>query len=133
MDRIRSLKLRWLHGQLTELSWENITGISSPHPATWQPAINVFRCESAYCICVDLAGVAKDEIELLVEPGRLLIRGSRTPPHPTAEHGRAVRVLAMEIDAGRFQRELHLPPEVDLDRISAEQENGLLWIRLPIP
>jgi HSP20 family protein len=134
MARIRSLKLRWLQGQLTELAWEHTRRMMQfPRSAVWQPAINAFCCDRAYCVCVDLAGVQKEEIELIVEPGFMRIRGTRTSPLPASIHGKPVRVLALEIDSGDFEREMQLPPEVDLRHITAEQENGLLWIRLPIP
>jgi HSP20 family protein len=134
MSRVRSLKLRWLHGQLTELTWEHTRALLlSPLSMQWQPALNAFRCDHAYCVCVDLAGVAKEEVEIAVEPGRMMIRGVRTAPQPAVEHGKAVRVLALEIDAGKFERELHVPAEVDVSQVTAKQENGLLWIHLPIP
>jgi len=133
MARIRSLKLRWIQGHLTELTWEHTRRLMLfPKSATWQPAINVFRCDQAYCVCVDLAGVAKEAIELVVEPGLLRIRGTRSAPQPGAPHAKTMRVLALEIDSGEFERELRLPPDVDPGRVTAEQENGLLWIRLPI-
>jgi HSP20 family molecular chaperone IbpA len=43
-----------------------------------------------------------------------------------------VRLLAMEIDYGPFEREVALPAEVEVDQASAEQRNGLLWISLPL-
>ena len=133
MARIRSLKLRWIHGHLAELAWEHTHRlISHPRAAVWQPAVNAFRCDEAYCVCVDLAGVGREEIELTLEPGILRIAGVRSAPEPHPEHGKAVRVLALEIDSGAFERKLQLPPDVAPDDIRAEQENGLLWIRLPI-
>jgi len=118
---------------LSELTYEHAqTFLAASRGARWQPAINVFRCDRAFCICIDLAGVAKEEITLLVEPGLLVVRGTRTSPEPKPDHGQTVRVLAMEIDSGPFERELRLPPEVDIEQVTAEQEDGLLWIRLPI-
>jgi HSP20 family molecular chaperone IbpA len=38
----------------------------------------------------------------------------------------------MEIDYGPFLRVVELPERVDVDRATAEQENGLLWIILPL-
>jgi HSP20 family molecular chaperone IbpA len=40
-------------------------------------------------------------------------------------------LLALEIDYGPFEREVHLPTEIDVEQASAEQQNGLLWIHLP--
>jgi HSP20 family molecular chaperone IbpA len=37
----------------------------------------------------------------------------------------------MEIDHGRFEREVDIPPGYDQGRITTEWENGLLWIFLP--
>jgi HSP20 family molecular chaperone IbpA len=62
----------------------------------------------------------------------VLIRGERELPEPSHAEGRAVRLLAMEIDYGPFEREIHLPDEVEIAEAHAEQRNGLLWISLPI-
>jgi len=53
-------------------------------------------------------------------------------PEPSHAEGRAVQLLAMEIDYGPFEREVSLPVEVEIDKAEAEQRNGLLWISLPV-
>jgi len=60
---------------------------------------------------------------------RITLRGSREAPEPTDQ---AVQMLALEIDYGPFEREFELPAEVDVEKARAEQENGLLWIYLPL-
>ncbi|HEY0368570.1 MAG TPA: Hsp20/alpha crystallin family protein [Chthoniobacterales bacterium] len=128
MKPTRNIQLRWLHGTLGDVSVTRIhLWRTAPH--TWQPPINAFRCEMGVRICVDLAGVEKSSIDLTVEPRRVVMRGSRNPPEPTTE--RALQTLALEIDYGPFEREVHLPVEVDVEQAHAEQENGLLWITLP--
>ena len=133
MKPTRNIKVRWLHGTLGEVSYQ-LTGVQFSHFATqkWQPAINAFRCESAVRICVDLAGVDRSLIDLTVEPQRVLVRGARQAPEPSDDEGRAVQMLALEIDYGPFEREVRLPVEVDVEAASAEQRNGLLWIYLPL-
>ena len=42
-----------------------------------------------------------------------------------------VRAHHMEIDSGRFCREIDLPGNVDVEAIEATYRNGFLWIRLP--
>ena len=128
MKPIRHIKLRWLQGTLGDVSVTRMQLWSAaPHP--WQPAINAFRCEKGVRICVDLAGVEKSSIELTVEPRRVLLQGVREAPEPTAEE--SLQMLALEIDYGPFEREVHLPVEVNVEETRAEQENGLLWITLP--
>lgn len=100
-------------------------------PQRWQPAINAFRCESGICICVELAGIDRSQIDLTVESLRVMVRGTREAPEPADDQGRAVQMLALEIDYGPFEREVILPAPVDVEGASAEQRNGLLWIHLP--
>ena len=133
MDPIRNIKLRWLRGTLGNVTYQ-VTDVQwwQAPVHNWQPAINAFRCESAVRICVDLAGVEKSSIELTVEPRRIVLRGTRETPEPADGEGRAVQVLALEIDYGPFEREVELPAEVDMEGVHAEHENGLLWIYLPL-
>jgi HSP20 family protein len=135
MDPTRNIKVRWLHGMFGGVTYR-VTDRRSSHflPQKWQPAINSFRCEAAVRICVDLAGVDRSHIDLTVEPRRVVIRGTRIPPEPRQHEGRTVQLLALEIDFGPFEREVILPSDVqvDVEQAHAEQENGLLWISLPL-
>ena len=94
--------------------------------------MNAYRCEKCIQVCFDLAGVEKADINLRIEPTRLLLRGTRTTPEPASSEGRPRQILAMEIDHGPFARELRLPVEVIPGKASAEQRDVLLWIKLPI-
>ncbi|MDF1753810.1 MAG: Hsp20/alpha crystallin family protein [Verrucomicrobiales bacterium] len=99
----------------------------------WKPNINAYRYDNRFEIWVDLAGVEKDEISVDVLPDRVRISGDRTPPTPTRDASSQCRqVFTMEIQSGRFGREIALPAEVDRDKVTAKQENGLLWIVLPL-
>lgn len=102
---------------------------------TWTPAVNLYETDASYLVCVDLAGVDKDKIDLEVHDQRLTLRGSRavpleTSPTEPAPAGR-IRVHLMEIDHGAFCREVELPLDVERDKIIASHRNGLLWIELP--
>ena len=132
MDPNHSIKLRWLHGTLHDVTSELARlQFSRFGSHTWQPAINAYRCDKCIRVCVDLAGVERSRIDLTVEPERLIVRGVRDVPEPTHAEGRAVQLLAMEIDYGPFERTVELFDEVDVEKVHAEQTNGLLWIDLP--
>jgi len=99
----------------------------------WEPVITAYRYDDRIEIWLDLAGVEKSEICVDVLPDRVRISGERKPPLPTRDTSSQCRqVLTMEIECGRFGREIQLPAEVNRDRVSAKQENGLLWIVLPL-
>jgi HSP20 family protein len=108
---------------------------------TWTPNVNLYENDTAYVVCVDLAGVDKEKIAVVVADQKLTLRGARlvptmpqkeeddpSSPHPHAEK---LRVHVMEIDHGPFCREVELPADVAQDQINAIHRNGLLWIELP--
>jgi|SRR6476661_5267828 len=105
----------------------------------WTPSVNLYETAASYLVCVDLAGVEKEKIDVEVVDGRLRLRGSRPVPMcdpiTTCEHTEAepkrVRVHLMEIDHGSFSREVELPPDVSREKISATYRNGMLWIEIP--
>ncbi|MDB6123670.1 MAG: heat shock protein Hsp20 [Pedosphaera sp.] len=134
MGNIRSIRLRELQGrlgavayELTKVQFSEFTLVES-----WRPLVNAYRCRESLRICVDLAGVDKSAIDLQVEPGRLLIRGNRELPEPKDEGCQPLQILALEIDHGFFEREVSFPFDVETERVTAEQKNGLLWIYLPL-
>jgi len=138
--RFRAFRLLQIQGKLGDVAYEmtrvNFSGFQAVEPR-WQPAVNIFMCSRCFRVCADLAGVDPEAVELSVTNGKLLIRGSRPAPEPSSEpepgvaRAKAVRVMAMEIDYGGFAREISLPDDVDLDRVSTEWTNGILWIDIP--
>src|SRR5882672_11078282 len=79
---------------------------------TWTPNINLYETDSAYIVCVDLAGVDKEKIDVIVSTQKLTLRGARLVPIPPSRDGNAeshaakMRVHVMEIDHGQFCREV---------------------------
>lgn len=132
MNTIRGIKLRWLHETLGDVTYQ-LTRLQFTQlvPYRWQPAINAFQCDHGLRICVDLAGVDRAQVDLTVEPRRIVLRGTREAPEPEDGAGRAVRMIAFEIDYGPFERIVELPAPIDVAAASAEQHNGFLWIELP--
>ena len=139
--KIQAIRLHRLQVKLDDLAGEvtkvHFARMRRPDP-TWQPAVNLFQCYHCFRICVDLAGVEPADIELTVEPERLWIRGHRHPPEPQTSDDpnlmfplKTVRLLAMEIDYGRFERAISLPKDADLARIATAWDNGILWIEIP--
>ncbi len=126
IDRLASL----MDGQLDRLLQTHFSQFAETD--AWSPPINAYRRAEQIEVCVDLAGVEKDTIDIRVEPGRLTLRGVRHAPQPECPPGESIQILAMEINHGPFSRTFNLPQEIDSNHITAEQNNGLLWIRMPI-
>jgi HSP20 family protein len=132
MNTFRGIKLRWLHETLGHVTHQMTRVHFVPWaPPSWAPAINAFQCDHGLHICVELAGVDRSEVELILELQRLVIRGTRAAPEPTGVGGDEAQMLAFEIDYGPFERVVELPAPIDAQRARAEQKNGFLWIELP--
>ena len=124
--------------KLAESSGQGYSAFIQSGP-TWTPCVNLYETEHAYRVCVDLAGVEKDKIDLTVSTHpapRLTIRGNRPIPRsPVAGDAPAgkprTRVHRMEVDHGMFMREVDLPENVNAEAISATYRTGLLWVELP--
>jgi len=108
-------------------------------PEVWSPTVNLYETEDSYLVCVDLAGVEKEKIDLTIVDNQLKLRGQRpTPQPPDKEDGsappaesRRMRVHLMEIDHGAFCREVDLPEDVNREKVTASYRNGMLWVELP--
>jgi HSP20 family protein len=96
----------------------------------WEPAVNLYEGESAFFLCMDLAGMKREDIDVRAADKRLVIRGSR--PHPQLDESAGpVSVHMMEIPCGTFRREIPLPLDVDEAAIQARYREGYLWVVMP--
>ena len=121
--------------QMNKLVDQLHKGYYSYASETWTPNVNLYETETSYLVCVDLSGVDKEKIDLLVADSRLKLRGTRNVPvNPDGDEidpNRRVRVHLLEIDHGSFCREVELPQDVAHDQISASYRNGMLWVEIP--
>ena len=109
--------------------------------SAWAPAINLYETEQAYLVCVELAGVHKDKIDVELNGSLLTLSGNRTVPtefDPDCLAGaetlggtKRCKVHVMEIDHGAFTRTVELPSDADRDAVTARYREGFLWINVP--
>jgi HSP20 family protein len=95
----------------------------------WEPPVDIYEHASCFVVCVELAGMCREEIDVQIMPKRLLIRGTR-PKAGIPEADGPHRVHLMEIRHGPFERIINLPGNLDLESVQAQYREGYLWIRL---
>jgi len=95
----------------------------------FSPNVDVYYCGDPQraVVKVDLAGVDQSRVGIEVGGRHLAIVGER-PVQET--EGRVYQQL--EIPSGPFRRVIELQVEVDAERASAEYEDGVLRIELPL-
>lgn len=133
MAENENIRLKQLHGRLGDLivQFTKVNFSHSPAPDAWAPPINAYRCERGFAICMELAGVSKESIDIEVQNRQVRVRGRREVPEPRGEGEEPKQILAMEIDAGPFSREITLPSDIETEAVRAEHASGFLWIYLP--
>ena len=89
------------------------------------PAGSVVEDDDGYLLQVEMPGVNKEGLEISVEGNELTIIGRRSLP---AING---ALLHQESRRENFRRKFELDPSIDLNRISAKIEQGLLAVKLP--
>jgi HSP20 family molecular chaperone IbpA len=73
--------------------------------AMWEPPADVFEDDHEVVIVVAMPGVPADRVQVVTEPGAILVRGVR--PFPVT--GSGYRVVQLEIPYGAFERRIALP------------------------
>jgi HSP20 family protein len=99
-----------------------------PAAAGWsyRPRIDVTENAEEYTVLLDMAGVAPKAIRIDRNERIVHVHGTVKPRQP-----RALEFDVHEYGVGDFDREFAVPDTVELDRISAEHDHGVLTIHLP--
>jgi HSP20 family protein len=95
----------------------------------FRPQIDCYRTErpAALTVVVEVGGIDPSKIQIFADERTLMVSGERRRPHST---GRVYQ--QMEIDYGRFTRQVALADNVDVAAAKATYRRGLLTIVLPL-
>jgi HSP20 family protein len=92
----------------------------------WHPPTDVYETDDNYTVCVEIAGMSRDELHVAIEGDELTVRGHR---------GNAIAgynaVHRLEMHYGEFETTVLVPGPVQEDAIEADYRNGILHVTLP--
>jgi len=91
------------------------------------PAVEASHTKDSYEICVELPGVAEDNIAINITHNMLTVSGEKR--FERQEEGRDF--FFSEFSYGKFQRSFRLPEDADEDRVKATFKDGVLSIAIP--
>jgi len=89
--------------------------------------IDLYRDGDHYVLNADLPGIDPGSVDIDVDGQLLSIRAERTP---RSQEG--VKWIARERSAGSFLRQFNLGQGIDTTAISANYENGVLSVVIPV-
>ncbi len=91
------------------------------------PAVDIEETDDTLTLVAELPGMKRDDIQVVVHEGVLTISGQRESK--IEEEGD--RYSRREIVRGAFKRAFTLPKTVEVEKIDAQYEDGLLKITFP--
>lgn len=95
--------------------------------SAWVPAVDITENKEVVRITTELPGVRPEDVKLSVENSILTIRGEKRSTHEE----KTDRMHRYERQYGSFERTFSLPSTVDVERIEARYDNGVLTVELP--
>lgn len=97
-----------------------------PDRRTWMPALEVTDTESEVVVKAEVPGMSSKDVHVALTGNRLTLSGEK---EETKEE-KSEFCYINERTFGSFQRTVELPEGVDPDRVTAEQTDGVLTVRI---
>jgi HSP20 family protein len=91
------------------------------------PAVDVTETDKAYEITAELPGLEEKNIDVKLANGTLSIRGEKQDEREEKK----TNYYRRERSFGSFERSFQVPNGVDLDKVDAKFDKGVLTVTLP--
>ena len=95
--------------------------------SAWTPVVDIFETDKELVLKMELPGIKKDDVHVMIENNVLTVRGERQMEEKVEREN----YHRMERTYGEFVRSFTLPPFVDGKHIKADFKEGLLKVTLP--
>jgi len=125
--RCQNPRLTWPgFGRLSSLQDELERLFETPL-TNWAPALDVYEDKDNFVVHTELPGLKREDIEVTLEDGGLVISGERKAEEKRNEG----EIRRQERFYGKFQRALTLPAPVAADKVKAQYKDGVLTVTVP--
>lgn len=96
------------------------------HGSDGELTVDVYETPNSIVIKTIIAGVKKEDLEINVSRDMVTIKGKRE-----CEHIEDNDYFHRELFWGTFSRTVLLPQEIDIDKVEATENQGMLTLKLP--
>lgn len=90
----------------------------------FSPGVDVFETADSYVVEIDLPGLAVEDLSLAVCCNTMVVKGLKREDSGAT----GASYICMERQFGRFCRTIEIPPAVDMDKVTALYEKGVLTV-----
>ena len=125
MNIVKRTPFRDFENFMTGWRWPSIDeGLDFPRAMAWRPSVDITEEDKEFLIKVEIPEVKKEDLHVEVENGILNIKGERKEEVKDKKQHRIERFY------GNFERSFTLPENVREDGVSADMDDGMLYIHL---
>ena len=96
--------------------------------AEWSPQVEVTERDGQLVVRADLPGLNKDDVQVELRDEAIIIRGQRKQEREEKREG----YYRSERSYGSFYRQIPLPKGIDTEKATANFNNGVLEITMPV-
>jgi len=114
--------------RINEFAGELEKGISFEVGGGFSPKSDIIEDEKNYYLHIELPGMSKEDVKISVNEERVMTIKGEKRPHPDRENHSFLRT---ERVFGSFSRAFVLPENLDIEKISAKCNDGVLELSLP--
>jgi HSP20 family molecular chaperone IbpA len=90
------------------------------------PPADIYETKDSFVVIMDIPGVGKDDLNVMVEEDELTVTGGVAADWP-----RKGNLIHQEYRVGSYKRRFALSGALDRDKVSAKLESGVLTLTLP--
>jgi HSP20 family protein len=112
-------------GQLMNFAFGGLTPVAALADMPWAPLGDVSETDDAYIVRVELPGVNKDQVDVQLQGGELVVVGEIPEDSGKGRRHRSSR------RTGRFEFRAFLPGDVNPEGVTAQLSDGVLTVTVP--
>ena len=113
--------------KLFRTSLERMGSEGEHEPGQWYPPVDMYDDGSAYVLEIEIPGVRQQDIEVLLLPDAIRLKGKRDFLSNVEQE----KVFRLERPSGTFDRQFRFPGKVDTEHVQATLADGILTLRVP--
>lgn len=91
------------------------------------PSMDIAETDDFFNVELEMPGMGEEDIKININEDRLTIQGEKS----TSKKHKDKNYLSREINYGKYERSIALPPSADASKATATFKKGMLWIKIP--
>lgn len=124
---MRTLSTYWTPRSLGSDLFNDMDRFFDGSRENYNPAVEIYETEDNFLLTLDVPGLKREEIQIEVDGNVLAISGERKRTWSEKNE----KIQRQEKSYGFFKRSFTLPSTVNLEKIEAHVDNGVLELVIP--